>query len=101
MPMRVQSADRCVHELFEAQASRTPEAVAVQFKEKCLTYCQLSEQSNRLARVLQKSGVHRESRVALYVERSIEMVVALLGTLKAGVPIFLSIPPTARAGWNT
>jgi len=97
MPMRVQSADRCVHELFEAQASRTPEAVAVQFEEKCLTYCQLSEQSNRLARVLQKSGVHRESRVALYVERSIEMVVALLGTLKAG-GAYIPIDPAHGKG---
>ena len=74
----------CVHELFTAQALRTPDARAVIFKDEVLTYAELDRRSNKLAHHLLRRGVRLESRVAVCVERSIEMVIALLGTLKAG-----------------
>ena len=87
--------DRCVHELFEEQVERTPEAVAVVFEDKQLTYRQLNERANQLARHLQKLGVGPDTLVGICVERSLEMVVGLLGILKAGgayVPLDPGIP---------
>jgi amino acid adenylation domain-containing protein len=84
------STDRSVQALLAPRSIADPNRVAVQFEKRFLTFQQLNEQSNRLARVLRKAGVDRDVRVGLYVERSIEMVVALLGILKAGggyVPI--------------
>ena len=75
---------RTVHGLFEEQVERMPEAVAVVFGEERLTYGQLNERSNRLARYLRKRGVGPEVLVGLCVERSLEMVVGLLAILKAG-----------------
>ncbi|MBV9774839.1 MAG: amino acid adenylation domain-containing protein, partial [Gemmatimonadetes bacterium] len=77
-------AGRCIHHLFEAQAERTPDAVAVVFEEASLTYAELDREANRLARYLRRRGVGPEVRVGLCLERSLEMVVALLGVLKAG-----------------
>jgi len=74
----------CVHHLLEAQAQRTPGALAVEFGERSLSYAELDRRANQLAQLLQKQGVRRESLVGLCVERSLEMVVALLGILKAG-----------------
>jgi amino acid adenylation domain-containing protein len=74
----------CLHELFEAQAERSPEAVALTFGESTLTYRQLNEQSNRLAHYLRGRGVRPDALVGLCVERSLGMVVAILGILKAG-----------------
>ena len=76
--------EKTVHGLFEEQAGRAPEAVAVEFEGKRLTYGQLNERANRLARYLSKRGVGPEVLVGLCVERSLEMVVGLLGILKAG-----------------
>jgi amino acid adenylation domain-containing protein len=76
--------DKCVHELFEEQVERTPEAVAVVFEEDSLTYRELNARSNQLARHLRSLGVGPDILVGLCVERSLEMVVALLGILKAG-----------------
>jgi amino acid adenylation domain-containing protein len=76
--------DRCVHHLLEMQARRTPNAIAVEFAGKSLTYAELDSRSNQLAHLLQKHGVQREVLVGLCVERSLEMVVALVGILKAG-----------------
>ncbi len=74
----------CVHELFEAQAERTPEAVAVVSREGRVTYAELDARANRLAHHLAGLGVGAEARVGLCLERSPEMVVAVLGVLKAG-----------------
>ncbi|WP_143825693.1 non-ribosomal peptide synthase/polyketide synthase [Nannocystis exedens] len=88
-------AERCIHELFEEQARRTPAAVALVFGEQQLTYQELDERSNQLAHHLRGLGVGPEVLVALCVERSLEMVVGLLGILKAGgayVPLDPSYP---------
>jgi amino acid adenylation domain-containing protein len=76
--------DEFVHELFEAQAAAQPEAVAVVFEDTNLTYGELNARSNQLARYLQSQGVGPETRVGICMERSVEMVVGLLGVLKAG-----------------
>ncbi|HYP26767.1 MAG TPA: amino acid adenylation domain-containing protein [Blastocatellia bacterium] len=73
-----------IHELFEAQAERTPDATAVVFEQQRLTYAELNRRANQLARYLQEMGVGPESLVGICLERSIEMVVAILGILKAG-----------------
>ncbi|HLH57415.1 MAG TPA: amino acid adenylation domain-containing protein, partial [Verrucomicrobiae bacterium] len=85
----------CIHEQFEAQVRATPDAVAVKFNDQELTYRQLDEQSNQLAHYLIGCGVKPETRVALYLERTPRMIVAILGVLKAGgayVPIDLAYP---------
>jgi len=76
--------DRCVHELFAEQAARTPEAVAVVCAGAPLTYAELDRRSNQWAEYLRSVGVGPECVVGLCVERSLDMVVALLGILKAG-----------------
>lgn len=73
-----------VHELFEAQAARTPDAIALAFKDKKLTYRELDRRANQLARFLQKRGVGPEVLVGVGVERSLELLLSLLGVLKAG-----------------
>jgi amino acid adenylation domain-containing protein len=78
------SADRCLHELFEAQVERTPGAVAVVFGDAALTYDELDRRANRLAHRLIALGVRAEDRVALCVEPSLDAIAALLGILKAG-----------------
>lgn len=87
--------DKCMHQLFEAQAARTPEAIALLFGEQQLTYGELNCRANQLAHYLQEQGVGPEVLVGLNIERSIEMVVGLLGILKAGgayVPLDPSFP---------
>lgn len=76
--------DRCIHQLFEEQVERTPNNAAVVFEDQQLTYAQLNAQANQLAHHLQKIGVGPEVLVGLYVERSLSMIVGLLGILKAG-----------------
>ncbi|HEV3048871.1 MAG TPA: condensation domain-containing protein, partial [Longimicrobium sp.] len=71
-------AERCIHELFEAQAARTPGALAVRFEEESLTYAALNERANQLAHHLVALGVGPEVRVGVLMERSLEMVVSLL-----------------------
>ncbi|HYN83767.1 MAG TPA: amino acid adenylation domain-containing protein, partial [Pyrinomonadaceae bacterium] len=85
----------CVHELFDEQAARTPDAPALLFGEESSTYGELRQKANQLARHLQGLGVATGANVAVYVERSAEMVVAFLGVLKAGaayVPLDLDYP---------
>ena len=76
--------DKCIHELFEATVERTPEAVAVVFEGEQLTYRELNARANQLAHYLQERGVGPEVLVGICVERSLEMIVGLLGILKAG-----------------
>ncbi|HYP25234.1 MAG TPA: AMP-binding protein, partial [Blastocatellia bacterium] len=88
-------SDCCAHHLFEAQVERTPQAIALQFGDRSVTYQELDERANKIARYLQQLGVGPESLVGICIERSIEMVEALLGTLKAGggyVPLDASYP---------
>lgn len=77
-------SDRCLHELFEAQADRVPEAVAAMSGDTAVSYRELDERANRLARHLRELGVRRESPVGICVERGVEMAVAVLAVLKAG-----------------
>jgi amino acid adenylation domain-containing protein len=76
--------NRCVHELFEAQVARHPENCAVVFRAQQVTYRELNERANRLAHRLIELGVGSDVVVGVCVERSVEMIVALLGVLKAG-----------------
>jgi len=76
--------ERCVHQLFEKQAARTPNATAVVFGKESLTYGELERRANQLANHLVNLGACPDSLVAICVERSLEMVVGLLGILKAG-----------------
>jgi amino acid adenylation domain-containing protein len=119
--------DRCIHQLIEAQVARTPDAVAVLFTNDkvarwqgdkvnrrnvvtsssphpvtlSLTYCELNERANQLAHHLQSLGVGPNTLVGLCMERSLEMVVAWLGTLKAGAAYVPLDPayPQARLAW--
>ena len=76
--------DKCIHEMFEEQAERTPDAVAVIFGDQQLTYRELNMRANQLAHHLQSLGVSADVLVGIYLERSLEMLVGLLGVLKAG-----------------
>ncbi|HST59244.1 MAG TPA: AMP-binding protein, partial [Longimicrobium sp.] len=93
-------ADACLHRLVEAQAARTPDAVAVVSPERSVTYGALDRQANRVAHVLRRRGVGPESRVAVFMENGPEAIAALLGVMKAGgayVPLDLSSPPDRLA----
>jgi amino acid adenylation domain-containing protein len=85
--------DKCIHQLFEEQVERTPEAVAVVFEGEQLTYQELNARANQLAHYLQTLGVGAEVLVGICVERSLEMVIGLLGILKAG-GAYVPIDPT-------
>ncbi|MFK0730682.1 MAG: amino acid adenylation domain-containing protein [Gloeotrichia echinulata HAB0833] len=76
--------DLCIHQLFEEQVERNPDAVAVVFEEQQLTYDELNCRANQLAQYLRSLGVSADVLVGICVERSLEMVVGLLGILKAG-----------------
>ncbi|MBZ4376396.1 non-ribosomal peptide synthetase, partial [Corallococcus sp. AS-1-6] len=87
--------EACMHSLFEAQVRRAPDAVAAVFEGTHLTYAQLDARANQLAHALRRRGVGPEVRVALSVERSLDVVVGLLGILKAGgawVPVDPLLP---------
>lgn len=77
-------SDACMHELFAKQAERVPTRVALEFKGSSLTYAELDARSNRVAERLQACGVAPGVLVGVFVERSLEMVIGLLGVLKAG-----------------
>ncbi|HEX2092924.1 MAG TPA: condensation domain-containing protein, partial [Longimicrobiaceae bacterium] len=85
--------ERRVHELFSEQAARTPDVAAVVFGTRHLTYAELDRRSSQLAHALRRRGVGPETRVALLLERSPELVVAVLGILKAG-GAYLPLDPT-------
>jgi amino acid adenylation domain-containing protein len=86
---------QCIHQLFEEQAKKTPNQIAVVFEERSLTYQELNHRANQLAHYLRKLGVETNSLVGIYIERSLDMIVGLLGILKAGaayVPLDPSYP---------
>ncbi|MEH1767283.1 MAG: amino acid adenylation domain-containing protein [Nostoc sp.] len=85
--------DQCIHQLFEAQVERTPDAVAVVFEDEQLTYCELNARANQLAHYLRSLGVKPEVLVGICVERSLDMIVGLLGILKAG-GAYVPLDPT-------
>jgi amino acid adenylation domain-containing protein/FkbM family methyltransferase len=90
-----QSTDRCLHQLFEEQAARTPDRVALVFEQQNVTYRELNRRANGLAHHLRGLKVGPDVLVGLCVERSLEMVVGILGILKAGgayVPIDAANP---------
>lgn len=92
--------ERRVHEIFEAQARRTPHAVAVSSQGAQVTYQVLNERANQLAHFLRSTGAGPETHVGLFLERSLEQVVALLAVLKAGavsVPLDVHSPPQRLA----
>lgn len=76
--------DKCIHQLFEKQVELTPDAVAVVFEQEQITYRELNVKANQLAHYLQTLGVKPEVLVGICVERSLEMIIGLLGILKAG-----------------
>jgi amino acid adenylation domain-containing protein/non-ribosomal peptide synthase protein (TIGR01720 family) len=88
-------AEACLHQLFEAQAARTPNAVAVTFEDERFSYQQLNGRANQLAHHLRGVGVGPDVLVALCLERSLDLVVAILAVLKAGgayLPLDLAYP---------
>ncbi|MHB8461635.1 MAG: amino acid adenylation domain-containing protein, partial [Vulcanimicrobiaceae bacterium] len=78
------TTERCIHELFEARVLQAPDAIATSFEDQNMTYGELNAEANRLAHELRTIGVRPDTMVAIIAERSIEMVVALIATLKAG-----------------
>jgi amino acid adenylation domain-containing protein len=92
--------DACLHGLFRAQAARTPRAIAVRCEGIELSYSELDARANQLAHFLRSKGVAAQTLVGLCVERSLELVVGLLGILKAGgayVPLDPTLPPERLA----
>ena len=93
--------EKCLHELIEEQVERTPERTAVIFAEQGLSYRELNVRANKIAHCLRGKGVGPEAPVGLCLERSLEMMVALLGMLKSGgayVPLDPEYPPE-RLRW--
>ncbi len=90
---RAYSRDRCVHELFELQADRTPDATAVEWEGGSLCYRGLDERANQLAHHLRALGVRPDQRVGVCLERGLDMAVALLAVLKAG-GAYVPLEPT-------
>jgi len=86
------SYNKCIHQLIEEQAARTPDGVAVVFENQQLTYAELNSQANQLAHYLRSLGLETEVIVGLCVERSLDMIVALIGILKAGAA-YLPLDP--------
>ncbi|MEH2065253.1 MAG: amino acid adenylation domain-containing protein [Nostoc sp.] len=89
-----------IHQLFEAQVEKTPHQIAAVFEEEKLTYQQLNQRANQLAHYLQKQGVKPEVLVGICLERSIDMIVGILGILKAGgayIPLDSELPAKSLA----
>ncbi|MEO1433296.1 MAG: amino acid adenylation domain-containing protein, partial [Cyanobacteria bacterium J06633_8] len=84
--------DKCIHQLFEEQVAKTPDAVAVVFQEQQLTYQQLDNRANQLANYLQTLGIKPDSKVGICIDRCLNMVVGILGILKAGAA-YIPIDP--------
>ncbi|MBV1855877.1 non-ribosomal peptide synthetase [Catellatospora tritici] len=93
--------DQSFHQLFEAQAARTPDAIAVRAEGACLSYRELNSRANQLAHLLRELGVGPEATVGLCADRNVRLMVAVLGILKAGgayVPVDPNDPVERRDG---
>jgi amino acid adenylation domain-containing protein len=98
---RAYAQDLCIHQLFENQVERTPQATALLFQDQMWTYQELNQRANQLAHRLRDLGIGPGKLVAVYMDRSLEMLPALLGILKAGgayVPLEAHTP-AARLHW--
>ena len=93
--------DLCLHQLFEQQVERTPEAVAIVFEQAILTYRELNTRANQLASILQRNGAGPDVLMGVFMERSLDLVVGLLAILKAGAAYTPLDPsyPTERLAW--
>jgi amino acid adenylation domain-containing protein len=89
-------APRCIHELFEEQAERTPNSQAVRHNEQFLTYAELNQKANRLGNYLVAMGIGPEKLVAICVERGLDLIVTVLGVLKAG-GAYVALEPASTA----
>lgn len=92
--------DITIHELFERQVERTPNAEAIRFEDQVLTYAQLNSRANNIAKELRKSGLKPNDIVGIMIERSIEMIIGIFGVLKAGggyLPLSISNPEARNA----
>src|SRR5215467_3601510 len=92
---RASTRELTLRELFEAQAARTPEVIALRFEDTALSYRELNERANQLAHYLQRTGVGPEVLVGILMQRSVEMIVSVLAILKAGgayVPVDPAYP---------
>ncbi|MGZ8946431.1 MAG: non-ribosomal peptide synthetase [Methylococcaceae bacterium] len=92
--------DKCIHQLFEEQAARTPDAIAVVFEDQQMSYRDLNQHANQMAHYLQAQDVQAQRLVAIGVDRSLTMIIGLLGILKAGgtyVPLDPSYPAARLA----
>ncbi|WP_368669340.1 amino acid adenylation domain-containing protein, partial [Mycetohabitans sp. B8] len=97
---QVYPSHQCIHQLFEAQVERTPDATALVYEGQTLSYAELNARANRLAHQLIELGVKPDTRVALYAQRDPQMLVGILATLKAGgayVPLDPTYPPERLA----
>ncbi len=93
--------EKTIHQFLEEQAERTPDQTAVVYEDSRLTYRELNEKANQLARTLQSEGVQPDQPVGIMAERSLDMIVGIFGILKVGgayVPIDPAIP---RNGFDT
>lgn len=90
------SPSHCIHQLFEQQADRTPDKVAVVFQQDRLTYAELNQAANQLAHYLQSLGIGPDTLVGIFMPRCLDMIIALLGILKAGAA-YVPIDPTYPA----
>ena len=88
--------DKTIHQLFEEQVEKTPDNIAVVYEDRQLTYRELNEKSNQLARLMRRKGVKPDSIVGIMVERSLEMIIGIMGVLKAG-GAYLPIDPNYPA----
>lgn len=99
-PVRAYERDRCIHEIFEAEAAKAPDAVALVCGSERVTYGEINERADRLSRRLLAAGAGPDAPVGVYLDRSIDMVVGLLAILKAGgayLPLDRSYPPERLA----
>lgn len=86
------SDNKCIHELIEEQAKKTPNNIAVVYDDQPLTYCELNEKANRLARLIRGKGVHPDELIGIMADRSLEMIIGMLAILKSGAA-FMPVDP--------